>query len=162
MALRHPASVFDPMDVLAFITLVLVGFTACAEFGSWAFVHPVLWRLTKEQHLIVEQGLLRTFGRVMPVLMPASLVAAISYASRAQSGVALAWIAVVALAVSVISTVIANVPINRRTGQLDSSIGDAEWRRLRRRWEWFQGFRSCLLLIGFILLCASVTATRPA
>src|SRR5689334_8048847 len=35
------------MDVLAFSAIVVVGFTACAEFGSWAFVHPVLWRLPK-------------------------------------------------------------------------------------------------------------------
>jgi hypothetical protein len=150
------------MDVLAFSVLVVVGFTACAEFGSWAFVHPTLWRLPKDHHLAVEQGLLRTFGRVMPVLMPGSLGLAIWYASVATSGVFLAWLVVGALAVSLTSTVIANVPINTRTGRLDVSIGEAEWRQLRRRWERFQGLRSCLLLAGFVLLCASVTVGRPA
>ena len=33
------------MDVLGFATLVLVGFTSCAEFGSYALVHPVIRRL---------------------------------------------------------------------------------------------------------------------
>jgi hypothetical protein len=150
------------MGVVAFVTLVVVGFTACAEFGSWAFVHPVLWRLPKDHHLAVEQGLLRTFGRVMPVLMPGSLALAIWYASITTSGVFLAWLGAGALAIALISTVIANVPINIRTGRLDLSIGEAEWRQLRRRWEWFQGLRSCLLLAGFILLCASVTVGRPA
>jgi len=32
------------MDVLGFATLVVGGFTACAEFGSYAFVHPVIRR----------------------------------------------------------------------------------------------------------------------
>jgi hypothetical protein len=150
------------MDVLAFGVLVVVGFTACAEFGSWAFVHPVLRRLPKDQHLAVEQGLLRTFGRVMPILMPGSLALAIWYASVTGSGVFLAWLGVGALAISLLSTVIANVPINTRTGRLDVSIGEADWRPLRRRWEWFQGLRSCLLLAGFVLLCASVTLGRPA
>jgi hypothetical protein len=113
------------MDVLAFVTLV-VGFTACAEFGSWAFVHPVLWRLPKDHHLAVEQGLLRTFGRVMPILMPASLALAIWDASVTRSGALLAWLGVAALAVALLSTVIANVPINFRTGRLDVTIGEPQ------------------------------------
>ena len=62
------------MDLFGFVCLVLTGFTLCAEFGSYAFVHPVLRRLPREYHLQVEQGLLRTFGRVMPVLMTLSVV----------------------------------------------------------------------------------------
>jgi hypothetical protein len=57
------------MDILGFITLVITGFTSCAEFGSYAFVHPVIRQLPPEHHIRVEQGLLKTFGRVMPVLM---------------------------------------------------------------------------------------------
>jgi len=53
--------------MLAVIALIVTGFTSCAEFGSYAFVHPVLRRLPPEHHILVEQGLLRTLGRVMPV-----------------------------------------------------------------------------------------------
>ena len=56
------------MEILGFITLVITGFTSCAEFGSYAFVHPVIRQLPPEHHIRVEQGLLKTFGRVMPVL----------------------------------------------------------------------------------------------
>lgn len=62
------------MNVLEFATLVITGFVACAEFGSYAFVHPVLRRLHPPAHLQVEQGLLRTFGRVMPVGMTLCVV----------------------------------------------------------------------------------------
>jgi hypothetical protein len=61
------------LDVLGFAALTVGGFTACAEFGSYAFVHPVIRRLPPSHHLQVEQGLLRTFGRVMPVLMTLTL-----------------------------------------------------------------------------------------
>ncbi len=33
------------MNVLEFATLMITGFVACAEFGSYAFVHPVIRRL---------------------------------------------------------------------------------------------------------------------
>jgi len=62
------------MDVLGFFALAVTGFASCAEFGSYAFVHPVIRRLPQEHHLRVEQGLLRTFGRVMPVLMTLSVI----------------------------------------------------------------------------------------
>ncbi len=68
------------MDVLGFAALVVGGFTACAEFGSYAFVHPVIRRLPATYHLQVEQGLLRTFGRVMPVLMTATLALGVANA----------------------------------------------------------------------------------
>jgi hypothetical protein len=54
----------DPMDTLGFLLLTVGGFTSCAEFGSYAFVHPVIRRLPQEHHVRVEQGLLKTFGRV--------------------------------------------------------------------------------------------------
>ena len=41
------------------------------------FVHPVLRRLPPTPHLQVERGLLRTFGRVMPVGMTLCVVLAI-------------------------------------------------------------------------------------
>ena len=47
-------------DVLEFATLVVTGFTSCAEFGSYAFVYPVIRRLPPEHHVFVEKGLLRT------------------------------------------------------------------------------------------------------
>src|SRR5260370_11837072 len=67
--------------VLDFVTLALTGFIACAEFGSYAFVHPVTRNLPPTEHIHVEQGLLRTFGRVMPVGMTLCLVLSIAHAS---------------------------------------------------------------------------------
>jgi hypothetical protein len=55
------------MNILAFAALTITGFTSCAEFGSYAFVHPVIRHLPQKHHIRVEQGLLKTFGRVMPV-----------------------------------------------------------------------------------------------
>jgi hypothetical protein len=62
------------------ITLAVVGFTSCAEFGLYTFVHPVIRDLPAKYHLQVEQGLLKTFGLVMPVLMTLSVILSVGYA----------------------------------------------------------------------------------
>ena len=110
------------MDVLGFATLAVGGFTACAEFGSYAFVHPVIRRLPPEYHLQVEQGLLRTFGRVMPAAM--TLTVALAIAGAVQAGghggpVGWRWAAAGAYIAALTSTVIFNVPINLATGRWD-------------------------------------------
>ena len=50
------------MNWLEFIFIVITGFTASAEFGSFAFVHPVVKRLPPKHHIMVEKGLVGTFG----------------------------------------------------------------------------------------------------
>ncbi|MBA3989728.1 MAG: DUF1772 domain-containing protein [Propionibacteriales bacterium] len=142
------------MNVLEFATLVITGFVACAEFGSYAFVHPVIRRLPPTAHLQVEQGLLRTFGRVMPVGMTLCVVLAISSASSGDGGSQLwRWLAVAAFVLALVSTVVFNVPINLATGKWDAESPPPDWKQTRDRWEFFQGLRSWLLLIGFLLVC---------
>ncbi|MQA82505.1 MAG: DUF1772 domain-containing protein [Streptosporangiales bacterium] len=151
------------MDYLGLSALVVGGFTACAEFGSYAFVHPVIRRLPVEHHIAVEQGLLRTFGRVMPVLMTATLAIAIGVASTGhiadQAGPHLwRWLAVVAYGAALVSTIIFNVPVNLATGRWNAKQPPTDWKNTRNRWELFQGIRSWLLLAGFILTCIGFAA----
>ncbi len=149
------------MDVLGFIALTVTGFTSCAEFGSYAFVHPVVRHLPQEHHIRVEQGLLRTFGRVMPVLMTLSVILAISYAVSLNGveGTAriVRWASAISFIAALVSTIIFNVPINLATGRWDADTPPEKWKETRNRWEFFQGLRSWLLLIGFVLLCLAVT-----
>jgi len=137
------------VSVLAFATLVATGFVSCAEFGSYAFVHPVLRRLPAMERIMVEQGLLKTFGRVM--------LLAIASASNGAGTAAWSWAAVAAFAASLAFTIIVNVPINLATGRWDAEHPPADWQRHRDRWDLFQGVRSWLLLIGFVTICIATT-----
>jgi hypothetical protein len=144
------------MDVLGFVTLVITGFTACAEFGSYAWVHPVVKRLPARHHIEVEQGFLGTFGRVMPILMPACLALAVAHASvgGGEGGPATwRWIAVGLFAGAVATTLAVNVPANLATGKWDPEHPPEDWQEVRNRWEAFQGVRSWLLLLGFVAIC---------
>ena len=149
------------MDILGFVSLVITGFTACAEFGSYAFVHPVIRELPTEQHVQVERGLLKTFGRIMPVFMTLCVILAVAYAIQMNDQQSLArsvrWAAAAAFTLALISTIIFNVPINLATGRWDPKNPPSDWKQVRTRWELFQGVRSWLLLIGFVLLSLALT-----
>ncbi|MGI8652931.1 MAG: hypothetical protein ACR2I7_09070 [Geodermatophilaceae bacterium] len=81
------------------------------------FVHPVLRRLQPTPHLLVERGLLRTFGRVMPVGMTLCVVLAITSAVGANGDSALwSWLAAASFVVALASTAVFNVPIHLATG----------------------------------------------
>jgi len=144
--------------------MAITGFTACAEFGSYAFVHPVVRRLPSEHHIRVEQGLLKTFGRVMPIAMTLCVVLAISYAVNlnAVAGAArlVRWASAGSFSLALTSTIAFNVPINLATGRWNADNPPDDWKDVRNRWEVFQGLRSWLLLIGFVLLCLAVTLHR--
>ncbi|MBV8098164.1 MAG: DUF1772 domain-containing protein [Verrucomicrobia bacterium] len=149
-------------DVLELVTLVVTGFTSCAEFGSYAFVHPVIRRLPPEHHVAVEKGLLQTFGRVMPTLMVLCLALSITYASQGSLGlgapIGIRWLSAIIYVAALISTILFNVPINLATRRWNPQQPPENWKQIRNRWEFFQGLRSWLLLIGFILLCLAVAA----
>ena len=149
------------MDFLGFIALTVTGFAACAEFGSYAFVHPVIRKLPREHHVFVEKGLLKTFGRVMPALMTLCVILSISYAVsfNAVEGTArlVRWASAISFTIALVSTIIFNVPINAATGKWDAENPPENWKEIRNRWEFFQALRSWLLLIGFVLLCLAMT-----
>lgn len=145
------------MSLLTWVCLVVVGFVACAEFGSFAFVHPVIRRLPDREQVAFERGLLRTFGRVMPVGMTVTPVLLASWAAGATGlprGLALAAAGLTTLALG--TTIAVNVGINRATGNWDPQHPPADWRSVRRRWDRFQGVRSWLLLGGFVLLSGAI------
>ena len=145
-------------DLLVVAALALPGFTACAEFGSYAFVHPVIRRLPTEHHVAVEKGLVRTFGRFMPVAMPLSLAVLIGWASLSGPGL-LSWGAVGLWSLGLATTIAVNVGINARTARIETGeMSAAQWLAMRNRWEAFQGVRSWAFLLAFILVCLAVAS----
>lgn len=146
--------------VLEICSTLVVGWVAGAESASWSCVQPLVGRLPYEQQIAMEKGMLRTFGRIMPILMPLSAILAVATAIDSRGGDAGAlWLRIAAAAcvgAATISTVVVNVPINTRTGRWRSVDDQAEWTRMRTRWHVFQGVRSILLLAAFVLLVIAV------
>jgi uncharacterized membrane protein len=146
------------------VSLLLVGLIAGAELGSWCCVQPVVGRLPYEQSVAAEQAMLRTFGRIMPVLMPLSGILAIALiiVSREERSIVL-WLRIAAalcIAVTVVSTLAVNVPINNRTAGWQLTNDASEWQRMRMQWHFFQGVRGGLFASAFVLLTIPMVIAR--
>ena len=66
--------------------------------------------------------------------------------------------AIGAWAVGLLTTVVVNVGINIRTAGWSPEESPDRWRAMRRRWEWFQGFRSWAFLASFVTVAWAVAA----
>lgn len=137
------------MTWLDTLSILIIGFVGSAEFASVALVHPVVRKLPDDQQLVVEQGLLRTFGRVMPVGMTAAAALGIAVAIERPSALLIAAAGVITVALVV--TIAGNVPINLRTGRIVGRKAPEGFIAMRRRWDAFQFVRGSLQLVGFVL-----------
>lgn len=147
------------MNLTLLATLLITGFVGCAEFASVTLMHPVIRRLPIEEQMTMEKGLLRTFGRVMPLLMTAAPILAVMGAVAYGSG----WLvsAAVVLAVALVVTILGNVPINLWTSRLRGTEVPEQFRAKRRHWDIYQVVRGSLQLLGFALTCAAVSQLIP-
>ncbi|RUP84431.1 DUF1772 domain-containing protein [Glutamicibacter protophormiae] len=144
------------MNWLETATILVTGFVGSAEFASVALVHPVIRKLAPGDQLTFEKGLLKTYGRIMPIGMTAATVLAITVAIPTPS----AWLisAAVALGIALIVTIFGNVPINFRTGRIKQDTAPEGFIAMRRRWDVFQITRGSLQLLGFILVTIGLAA----
>jgi hypothetical protein len=145
--------------VLSTLVLLLSGWLAGAESASWALLQPVVARLDDTPQIRMQQGMLRTFGRVMPILLPLTSVLIVLTAIVAPNGAPrVLWVvAVVAAAVLIAFTLTVNVPINQRTLTWDAEHPPEGWRADRRRWHTYQGVRAVLLGVWFLCAVGAVT-----
>ena len=145
--------------VLSTLVLLLSGWLAGAESASWALLQPVVARLEDTPQIRMQQGMLRTFGRVMPILLPVTSVLIVLTALVAPAGAPrVLWVvAAVAAAVLIAFTLAVNVPVNKRTLTWDAEHPPEEWRADRRRWHTYQGIRAVLLAVWFLCAVGAVT-----
>lgn len=150
--------------ILEIVTLLAIGWVAGAETGSWFGIQPIVEKLPYEQQVNLEQQMLKSFGKVMPVIMPFSAVAVIilAFFSRNDPG-AVMWLRITAalcIAVAIATTLTINVPINELTAKWQLTESFEKWSQMRLRWHLFQGIRGGLFVVSFILLAIASSIQR--
>jgi hypothetical protein len=142
--------------IVEILALLTAGWISGAEIGSWFGIQPLINKLPYQQQVHLEQAMLKTFGKVMPVLMPLCAIVVIVLAILSYRDTAVVmWLRILAAAcvsVTIITTLTINVPINNRTSRWQSAENHENWTRMRARWHFFQGIRGLLFLVSFILL----------
>ena len=149
------------MDWLESLDLVVPGFVASVEFGFFIFVRPMLRSLPERFLVQVDQNVVRTYGRVMPVFTGISVILILFYALRLTENNAAnqaVWIAVFFFSAAVATSIWLNQPIESEIWNWDPENLPADWKSVHRRWVVAQGIRSSLQLAGFVVFCISVAA----
>ena len=146
-----------------FANLFLTGVLTGNEFGSWAALHPALRELPHQAHVRSEQAVTRRYGKMMPALMTGALVSfvpVLSLSTDRRRSLLFGLAGMVCYATMLTITLTGNVPVNRRTLELDpNTTSREEFLELRARWDRLHAARNVLNLCGFGLALLGVLAS---
>ncbi len=153
-----------PIKAARFVNLLLTGVLTGNEFGSWAGLHPALHELPQQAHVRSEQAVTRRYGKMMPTLMTGALVSFVPVLSLSSDRRSLSFlfglVAMLCYATMLAITITGNIPINRRTLELDPDTASREeFHELRARWDRLHTARNVLNLTGFGLTIIGVLAS---
>ncbi len=150
-----------------FANLFLTGALTGNEFGSWAVLHPALRELPHQAHVRSEQAVTRRYGKIMPTVMTGALVSFVPVLSlvsdRRSSSFLFGLAGMVCYATMLAITLTGNIPINRRTLELDpDTTSREEFLELRARWDRLHTARNVLNLAGFGLAILGVLTSSES
>jgi uncharacterized membrane protein len=152
------------LKVARLANLFLTGALTGNELGSWAVLHPALRELPHQAHMRSEQAVTRRYAKMMPVLTTGTLLSFVPVLSlishRRSSSFRFGLGAMLCYATMLAITLVGNIPINRRTLELEpDTTPREEFLELRVRWDRLHTVRNVLNLGGFGLAILGVLAS---
>jgi len=145
-------------DVLAVVTVVVVGLMVGVEFAVAVFVNPILDRLPDDGGLAARSDGARVLGNVMPFWYIGSVVLGAVWAALAWGGAGASIIAtgVALLVLSVVMSILLLVPINSRVATWSHEGAPADWKQQMRRWDRFHYVRVGVIVLAFALFAVAL------
>jgi uncharacterized membrane protein len=150
-----------------FVNLLLTGVLTGNEFGSWAGLHPALRELPHQAHVRSEQAITRRYGNMMPALMTGVLISFVPVLSLVSDRRSLSFLfdlaGMLCYVTMLMITLAGNIPINRRTLELDpDTTSREEFLELRARWDRLHTTRNVMNLTGFGLVILGVLTSSQS
>ena len=145
-------------DVLAVVTVVVVGLMVGVEFAVAVFVNPILDRLPDDGGLAARSDGARVLGRIMPFWYIGSVVLGAVWAALAWGGAGASIIATgtALLVLSVVMSILLLVPINSRVATWSHEGVPADWKQQMRRWDRFHYVRVGVIVLAFALFAVAL------
>ncbi|NKQ55186.1 DUF1772 domain-containing protein [Amycolatopsis sp. K13G38] len=142
------------LDVLAVVTVVVVGVMVGVEFAVAVFVNPILDRIPGDGGLGARSDGARVLGGVMPVWYIGSVVLGAVWAVLAwgRTGAPFVVAGVALLLLSVVLSLLVLVPINARAKTWSAESAPADWKQQARRWDRFHYLRVGVIVLAFASL----------
>jgi hypothetical protein len=144
------------LKVCEFISIVLLTLVSGMYWGPWLALSRSLAAFELEVFLAIVHRMNRNMAPLMTVLMPVALLSTLpvlffSYSERPESF----YLTLTALALFIVTllvTVLVEVPIVKQIETWTVSTLPANWQQLRDRWDAFHIFRIVPSLVGLVLL----------
>ncbi|MFF3126489.1 anthrone oxygenase family protein [Streptomyces sp. NPDC057908] len=145
-------------DVLAVVTVVVVGLMVGAEFAVAVFVNPILDRLPNDGGVEARSDGARVLGRVMPFWYIGSVVLGAVWSTLAwgDAGASLVAAGAALLVVSVVMSILLLVPINSRVATWSQEGVPADWKQQVGRWDRFHYVRVGVIVLAFTLFAVAL------
>ncbi|MPY52140.1 DUF1772 domain-containing protein [Streptomyces acidicola] len=145
-------------DVLAVVTVVVVGVMVGVEFAVAAFVNPILDRLPNDGGLGARSDGARVLGRVMPFWYIGSVVLGAVWAAVAWGGEGASLVAAgtMLLVLSVVMSILLLVPINSRVATWSAEGVPTDWKQQVGRWDRFHHVRVGVIVLAFALFVVAL------
>ncbi|MFI1735047.1 anthrone oxygenase family protein [Streptomyces acidicola] len=145
-------------DVLAVVTVVVVGVMVGVEFAVAAFVNPILDRLPNDGGLGARSDGARVLGRVMPFWYIGSVVLGTVWAAVAWGGGGASLVAAgtALLVLSVVMSILLLVPVNSRVATWSTEGVPADWKQQVGRWDRFHQVRVGVIVLAFALFVVAL------
>jgi hypothetical protein len=145
--------------VIQVLAIVVLGLMCGSELNVAAFGHPTLNRQSTDVHIPVRASFAVLLGRVMPFWMVTSTVLnLLLLLPIAHLGVFAGHLAQMAFAIQVFAilfSLVGPVPINNRVKLWTPANLPTDWRAQEHRWDLYHWFRTCGLIVAFVLLVVS-------
>jgi uncharacterized membrane protein len=146
--------------ILHVTAVVVLGLMCGSELNVGLFSHPLLLRQPLETHILVRSSLAVLLGKVMPFWMSGStvlnLLLLLPVAGLNQPAWRLAAISFAIQVFAVVFSVTAPVPINNRIAKWTPNTLPEDWRKQEHRWDAYHFWRTCGLIVAFVLLVLSI------
>jgi uncharacterized membrane protein len=146
------------LDVLAVVTVVVVGLMVGVEFAVAVFVNPILDRLPDEHGLAARGDGARVLGRIMPIWYIGSVVLGVVWVAFAWggAGASLVVAGTALLLVSVVMSILVLVPINSRVATWSHAGVPEDWREQVGRWDRIHYVRVGVIVAAFALFTVAL------
>jgi len=145
---------------LHLLAVLILGLMCGSELNVAAFAHPTFNRQPAQVHIPMRSSFAVLFGRVMPFWMAGSTILNLLLLLPFEHLNEPAWrLAAIAFAIQVFAVIFSlafPAPINDRIAKWTPETLPADWRAQERHWDTYHWFRTCGLVIGFVLLVHSL------
>ena len=148
--------------LLEILVLIFAGTLVGNELAIGLFIHPQMSLQDDCTHLSMSKALAKTLGRYMPgwyvVVVFLTIALSVEFYRHDHPGFVAEAIASGIWIVSILLSVVVEVPINNVIANLDPANPPKNWQTLRAKWDRFHGYRNILLLAAFIFLIYGIVA----